>query len=147
MFQQYQAQGPPRRPVDKEVVNELPEVTLDITDIEGNNSGCAVCQDDWRVGDRGVKLPCGHIYHKQCIMPWIKEHNTCPVCRYEMKTSAQGNGAGSAYERDRAARMAQRSRHSESHSHSHGDESATAAEDEYSGLSIRELKRLLNQNG
>jgi len=23
---------------------------------------------------------CGHIFHEECINPWIKKYNTCPYC-------------------------------------------------------------------
>ncbi|CAI2372756.1 unnamed protein product [Moneuplotes crassus] len=28
-----------------------------------------------------ILFNCSHIFHKCCIRDWIKEHNTCPVCR------------------------------------------------------------------
>ena len=27
--------------------------------------------------DRGV---CGHMFHKECITPWIKNNKKCPIC-------------------------------------------------------------------
>nr|QBK86379.1 MAG: putative RING finger E3 ubiquitin ligase [Marseillevirus LCMAC102] len=27
------------------------------------------------------QLNCGHTFHKKCIIKWLREHNTCPLCR------------------------------------------------------------------
>ena len=42
---------------------------------------CSICQDDFAEGDKWVQMPCGHFFHGDCLMPWLKEHNTCPTCR------------------------------------------------------------------
>ena len=28
-----------------------------------------------------LKLGCGHIFHFECMEPWVKITNTCPTCR------------------------------------------------------------------
>ncbi|KAL4439039.1 hypothetical protein ABPG77_006976 [Micractinium sp. CCAP 211/92] len=45
---------------------------------------CSVCHDEFREGEEVLELPCSHNYHKDCLLPWLETHNTCPVCRYEL---------------------------------------------------------------
>lgn len=42
---------------------------------------CSVCLDDIT---EGSKLPCNHIFHAACLIPWFQSHNTCPFCRSVM---------------------------------------------------------------
>ncbi|XP_076938101.1 uncharacterized protein LOC143606106 [Bidens hawaiensis] len=51
-----------------------------------NSALCAVCKDEIAVGFMANKLPCHHVYHGECIVPWLGIRNTCPVCRYELLT-------------------------------------------------------------
>jgi len=45
---------------------------------------CPICQDDFDTGDEAVKLPCAHYYHEPCLVTWLKQRNTCPLCRFEL---------------------------------------------------------------
>ena len=49
---------------------------------EENLNDCAVCKDTY--GGRCLKLPCGHLFHQECITTWLKQHNNCPICRAEL---------------------------------------------------------------
>ena len=45
---------------------------------------CSVCLEDFVVGDVTRQMPCKHIFHPHCILPWLKWHSCCPVCRFQM---------------------------------------------------------------
>ncbi|KAL2241620.1 UNVERIFIED_CONTAM: E3 ubiquitin-protein ligase RING1-like protein [Sesamum indicum] len=75
-------------PAAKSVVENLPSVVLTKEEIEENNNVvvCAVCKDEFAVGDKVTRMPCCHLYHGECILPWLSIRNTCPVCRYQLPT-------------------------------------------------------------
>ncbi|WVR07511.1 hypothetical protein IAU60_004553 [Kwoniella sp. DSM 27419] len=45
---------------------------------------CPVCKDDFAVGDQVVRIPCAHIFHPDCLVPWLKTNGSCPVCRFSL---------------------------------------------------------------
>lgn len=45
---------------------------------EEEDSGlCTICLENMIQ----IKLPCNHFFCEQCINKWIKDYNTCPLCR------------------------------------------------------------------
>lgn len=42
---------------------------------------CAICKDDLPLAAAARRLPCGHLYHSDCIVQWLEMRNSCPVCR------------------------------------------------------------------
>lgn len=46
-----------------------------------SNTECTICQDEVKVGEKAAFLPCKHWFHDECVVPWLKSHNTCPICR------------------------------------------------------------------
>ncbi|XP_043718797.1 RING-H2 finger protein ATL70-like [Telopea speciosissima] len=45
-------------------------------------SCCSICLADYKGTDM-IRLlsDCGHIFHVNCVDPWLRLHPTCPVCR------------------------------------------------------------------
>ncbi|CAK56300.1 unnamed protein product (macronuclear) [Paramecium tetraurelia] len=46
---------------------------------------CTVCQEEYQTQE-AVQMPCQHHFHSDCLIPWLKQHNSCPVCRFELIT-------------------------------------------------------------
>lgn len=48
---------------------------------------CCIClhEMDNSSEKKIMALPCGHIFHEDCINQWISTKPTCPVCNYEIK--------------------------------------------------------------
>uniref|UniRef100_A0A1A7XRZ0 RING-type E3 ubiquitin transferase n=2 Tax=Iconisemion striatum TaxID=60296 RepID=A0A1A7XRZ0_9TELE len=70
--------GPP--PATQEEISALPTVCISQEQIDCR-LGCPVCREEYCSGETVRKLPCLHFFHNECIVPWLKLHNSCPVCR------------------------------------------------------------------
>ncbi|KAK4774752.1 hypothetical protein SAY86_009687 [Trapa natans] len=70
-------------PACKAAIESMP-----ITRINGDHTGielqCAVCKELFELGVEAREMPCKHLYHSECILPWLSTHNSCPICRHEM---------------------------------------------------------------
>ncbi|KAH8070502.1 ubiquitin-protein transferase [Aureococcus anophagefferens] len=90
-------------PIAERALGELPLVKITEEDlIQDGNDECCVCLEPQRVGDVATKLPCGHLYHSDCVVSWLRRHGTCPNCRYELESS------DARFESGRRCRMAAR---------------------------------------
>ncbi|XP_073690579.1 RING finger protein 150-like [Garra rufa] len=48
---------------------------------ESDFDNCAVCIEDYKPNDVVRILPCCHVFHKNCVDPWLQDHRTCPMCK------------------------------------------------------------------
>ncbi|KAE9618228.1 putative aminoacyltransferase, E1 ubiquitin-activating enzyme [Lupinus albus] len=69
-------------------VSNLPLVVIGNEELEkhGEELVCAICKDVLTPGTKVNQLPCSHLYHTCCILPWLSARNSCPLCRYELPT-------------------------------------------------------------
>lgn len=71
---------------------ELFQKTNDLTlDMESSiykpeeSTNCFICYSDISKKDKIYELPCGHVYHKECLIEAVQhQHRLCPVCRKEI---------------------------------------------------------------
>lgn len=78
LLNQFENSGPP--PADKEKIQALPTVPVTEEHV-GSGLECPVCKDDYGLGEHVRQLPCNHFFHNGCIVPWLEQHDSCPVCR------------------------------------------------------------------
>lgn len=67
-------------PAPGAAVDAMPKIKINSRHLV-NNSHCPVCKEQFNVGGEAREMPCSHIYHSDCILPWLALHNSCPVCR------------------------------------------------------------------
>eukprot|EP00250_Pteridium_aquilinum_P001214 c1141_g1_i1 orf=448-1656(-) len=91
-------------PASKAAVEVLPTITISEEHLGTDAAQCAVCKDEFELSSQVKQMPCKHLYHQDCILPWLAQHNSCPVCRYELPTDdpdyeqacARGSRTGSS---------------------------------------------------
>jgi hypothetical protein len=88
-----QSKGTP--PASKEFIEKLESLNFSEKTLNNRVTGpldrisvitCAVCLEELYQESNGKKLPCRHCFHADCILSWLKIHNTCPSCRQEFPT-------------------------------------------------------------
>ncbi|MBA0726946.1 hypothetical protein Golax_002736 [Gossypium laxum] len=79
-------------PATATAIGALPMVKISESHVT-NTMHCPICKDEFEIGGEARELPCKHLYHSDCIVPWLNIHNTCPVCRYEIDNES-GNAPG-----------------------------------------------------
>ena len=47
---------------------------------------CAICTEELGDECRVTRTPCSHVFHVDCLRPWLKKRQTCPLCRFELPT-------------------------------------------------------------
>lgn len=77
-------------PASKSAVEALP--IIDIVDCHVSvELQCAVCHEAFVLGSEAREMPCKHLYHSDCILPWLAMRNSCPVCRFELPTDTNSS--------------------------------------------------------
>jgi hypothetical protein len=56
--------------------------------IDLDSATCSICTQEWQHGEELRKLSvCRHYFHKSCVDTWLREHDTCPLCRTNIVSS------------------------------------------------------------
>ena len=63
-----------------EYFNRYPDVSIE--ELQSGDNVCIICREEMTTGCK--KLPCGHIFHTNCLRSWFQRQQTCPTCRMEV---------------------------------------------------------------
>lgn len=87
--------------------SRFPDATPDEIAAAGS---CLVCREDMDgsasaavAGTGSKKLPCGHVFHLDCLRMWLQHQQACPLCRADIPVAPV---AGAAVPADNAAQPA-----------------------------------------
>ncbi|OVA04057.1 zinc finger protein [Macleaya cordata] len=63
-----------------------------------DKKGCAICLEDFVTKQEVLVTPCNHMFHNDCIVPWVKNQGLCPVCRFLFVERSREHNSGSNVE-------------------------------------------------
>ena len=81
----------------RDLIDNTPFVPVDIEKLKENchdtydpekhkYETCVICFSEFEKGDKILELPvCGHIYHTQCLTPWLEKKNNCAICKGKIR--------------------------------------------------------------
>uniref|UniRef100_A0AC11AS69 Ring finger protein 181 n=1 Tax=Ovis aries TaxID=9940 RepID=A0AC11AS69_SHEEP len=70
-------------PAAKTAVENLPRTVIRGSQAELK---CPVCLLEFEEAETAIEMPCHHLFHSNCILPWLSKTNSCPLCRHELPT-------------------------------------------------------------
>ena len=79
------------KPAKEDVLSKLKKFKLTKKYCKKDKKGklelpnCCICLSEVELGKEAMLLPCGHLFHYKCSLNWLKNNNTCPMCRFEIK--------------------------------------------------------------
>mmetsp|Transcript_43779 Transcript_43779/g.85920 ORF Transcript_43779/g.85920 Transcript_43779/m.85920 type:complete len:201 (-) Transcript_43779:29-631(-) len=69
--------------------NESSSDNLPYLDNEGTRS-CTICLEDYVCDEEfAITNECKHVFHSECILRWLEQHNECPICRKQVVNSTK----------------------------------------------------------
>ncbi|GKA30705.1 probable E3 ubiquitin-protein ligase RHC2A [Tanacetum coccineum] len=80
----------PSQPASKAAIEALETIEIKESHIV-SDLHCAVCKDVFELKTEVKEMPCKHLYHSECIIPWLSLKNSCPVCRHELPLDNNNN--------------------------------------------------------
>ncbi|XP_006288341.2 E3 ubiquitin-protein ligase SGR9, amyloplastic [Capsella rubella] len=73
-------------PAARAAVVALRAVEVFKDDDDAGEVECVICKEEMSEGRDVCEMPCQHLFHWKCILPWLSKKNTCPFCRFQLPT-------------------------------------------------------------
>mmetsp|Transcript_13870 Transcript_13870/g.17201 ORF Transcript_13870/g.17201 Transcript_13870/m.17201 type:complete len:244 (-) Transcript_13870:1332-2063(-) len=59
----------------------FPVIEMHVCENNFDLKECIICQYTFSASSLVMQLPCGHIYHNDCLIQWYSRSILCPMCR------------------------------------------------------------------
>ncbi|KAK6942115.1 Zinc finger, RING-type [Dillenia turbinata] len=59
------------------------------------SASCSICNEDVKLQTEATEMPCKHLFHTACLLPRLKQTNTCPVCHSQLPSQAPSSSSSS----------------------------------------------------
>lgn len=66
-----------------------PDATAE--ELANTDNVCIICREEM-AASATKKLPCNHIFHRNCLRSWFQRQQTCPTCRLDVLRAAPAPG-------------------------------------------------------
>ena len=76
--------GKVNKGLNSKQIDTLPYIKYDKKKYSENYQ-CIICMEEFVKKENLKLLPCGHIFHDNCIKQWLLKEKTCPFCKSEIK--------------------------------------------------------------
>merc|ERR1712129_660404 len=57
---------------------------MESDDENEDGPSCAICMQQYKIGDELRILPCKHEFHCECVDKWLPMKKICPLCRHDV---------------------------------------------------------------
>lgn len=83
----FEGNGNEHGPTSREFIRGLPQVGflefMGLKDLSRTaRHKCAICTEELEKDEKVSSLECQHVFHSECLIPWLEIQNTCPNCRF-----------------------------------------------------------------
>ncbi|CAK57228.1 unnamed protein product (macronuclear) [Paramecium tetraurelia] len=79
---------PPRDPYIRQSAQVISEEQIEMLPVQKFKMEfefvCSICDMNLLKNEMVMKLNCSHIFHSECLKPWIRIKNSCPNCRQQI---------------------------------------------------------------
>ncbi|XP_051140644.1 uncharacterized protein LOC127258047 [Andrographis paniculata] len=62
------------------------EMLRRVANLGNSEEICTVCLKEMTGECEALAMPCGHVFHEDCIKEWLGISHYCPLCRHELPT-------------------------------------------------------------
>lgn len=86
-------------PALKAAIESMPTIEIKENHVR-DEKHCGVCQEAFDLGIKVREMPCKHLYHSDCILPWLALRSSCPICRHIMPSEIRETDQAGAENED-----------------------------------------------